>query len=227
MHARPFRRQSGFTMLELAVVLGIVVILAGLGAVSFSRFRPRANLAGTSAQLNALLHGARQNALATGRTTVVMFFPQFQNPSGGTGRVVVHEDPNFAFFNAAAPSANAQEWFRTYDPAQAPTSWISDLFEPIDLPRNVVFGNGGVAPAALTPPLNLIAVGTCTFCGALPDGRGAVAFDPRGRALFYGDVGNPLAVFGGSVALSSTEFTGHRLLVITTFNGSVKAIHTG
>lgn len=227
MHARTRQRQSGFTMLELAVVLGIVVILAGLAAVSLSRFRPRANLAGTSAQINALLHGARQNALATGRTTVVMFFPQFQNPSGGTGRVVVHEDPNFAFFNAAAPTANPQDWFRTYDPAQAPASWLSDLFEPVDFPRYVVFGTGGVAPAVLGAPLNLVPVGVCTFCGALPDGRGAVAFDPRGRALFYGDVGNPLAVFGGSVALSSTEFNGHRLLVITTFNGSVKAVHNG
>jgi type II secretory pathway pseudopilin PulG len=214
-------------MIELAVVMAIVVVLAGLAAVSFARVKPRANLAGVSAQLNALFHGARQNALATGRPTVVMFFPQFQNPSGGTGRVVVYEDPNFAFFNAAAPSANPQEWFRTYDPALAPTSWVSDIFETIDLPRNVVFGNGGLAPAALTAPLNLVPVGTCTFCGALPDGRGAVVFDPRGRALFYGDAGNPLAVFGGSVALASPDLVGHRLLVITTFNGSVKAIHNG
>jgi type II secretory pathway pseudopilin PulG len=214
-------------MLEVAVVMAISVVLAGLATVSYLRVRPRASLAGVTTQLNALLHGARQNALATGRPTVVMFFPQFQNPSGGTGRVVVYEDPNFTFFNAAAPSANPQEWFRTYNPAQAPTSWASDILETIDLPRNVVFGVGGLAPAALVAPLNLIPVGICTFCGALPDGRGAVAFDPRGRALFYGDAGNPLAVFGGSVALASPDLTGHRLLVITTFNGGVKAIHNG
>ena len=77
------RRNHGFTLLEMAVVLAIVVVLATLAAVALGRARPRANLATASNELYALFRNARQNAMTTGRNTVVMVFPQYQNPVGG------------------------------------------------------------------------------------------------------------------------------------------------
>lgn len=217
------RPGRGFTLIEIAVTLAVVAILAGLAAVGMQRMKPRANLSSTAAQLTALLNGARQNALSTGRNTVVMIFPQFANPGGGTGRVVLYEDGAFNFFSAsAAPN------FSGYDPANPLASGTLDVLETLDLPREVTFGLGGLAAPTLTAPYNLITAGTCSFCAASGDGRGAVVFDPHGRALFYQGNGAALTVMGGTLALQGPAYMpGHRMVVITTATGSVKAFNNG
>jgi prepilin-type N-terminal cleavage/methylation domain-containing protein len=214
-------RERGFTLIEMAVTMAIVVVLAGLAAVGMQRYKPRAGLASTAAQLTALLNAARQNALSTGNDTVVMFFTQVGNPLGGTGRVILYEDQTFNFFNGLViPNFGAQ------NPASsiAPNS-SSDAFETLDLPRGMSFGFGGVATPTLTAPYNLITAGSCSFCSA--SGRGAVVFDSRGRARFYNANGAPLAVAGGTVALQGSDVTGYRLVVITSTTGSIKAFNRG
>lgn len=210
--------------MELAVTMAIVVILAGLAAVGLSRFKPRAGLSSSAAELTALFNAARQNALATGRDTVVMIFPQFQNLAGGTGRVVLYEDGAFNFFSTTAvPNFSG---FSPSDPST--TAARGEVLETMDLPRDVTFGLGGLAAPALAAPYNLIAANYCSFCAAGGDGRGAVVFDPRGRALFYQASGSPLPVMGGTLALQGPAgMTGHRLLVITTTTGSVRTFNNG
>ncbi len=217
------RGSRGFTMVEVVVTVAIVGVLASLAAIGMDRYKPRANLSSTAAQLHALMRGARQNALATGRDTVVMFFPQFQNPLGGTGRVVIYEDGAGTFFSAgAAPN------FEAYDPAKAPAGERADVLEKLDLPRGITVGVGGLPVPALSPPYDRIAAGACTFCGALADGRGAVVFSPRGRAYFFGANGSPASVAGGSVALTGYPvIEGYRLLVISAGAGGIRAYHRG
>ncbi len=214
------RGERGFTLIEVAVTMAIVVVLAALAAVGMQRFKPRAGLASTTAELTALLNAARQNALSTGNDTVVMFFTQFGNPLGGTGRVILYEDPSFNFFSSATPN------FGAYDPASpiSPNS-SSDAFETLDLPRGMSFGFGGLATPTLTAPYNLITAGSCSFCSG--SGKGAVVFDSRGRARFFNANGAPLAVAGGTLALQGSDVDGYRFVVITSATGSVKAFNRG
>lgn len=219
------RRPSGrgFTLIEMAVTVAIVGVLAALAAVGMQRFKPRAGLASSAVQLTALLNAARQNALSTGNDTVVMFFTQFGNPLGGTGRVILYEDQMFNFFSGAA-SPNFGNVLTSPASPIAPNS-SSDAFETLDLPRGMSFGFGGVATPTLAAPYDLITAGSCSFCSST--GNGAVVFDSRGRARFYSANGAPLAIAGGTVALQGSDVAGYRLVVITSTTGSVKAFNRG
>ena len=221
------RAPRGFTLVELAVVLSIVLIVAGIAYASLSRQRPRALLASTTAELHSLVHGARQTALATGRDVVVMVFPRFASPSG-TGRVVVYEDGNFDFFTPAAPGGMD---FEAFDPTTRRTGSASQVLDVFDLPAGVTFGAPPGAPTSLPAPLNGIDVSLdCTFCGALSDHRGAIRFDTRGRASFHGANGAAPVVSGAALNLVSSgadAVRGQRTLVVTPVTGSLRVINNG
>jgi prepilin-type N-terminal cleavage/methylation domain-containing protein len=218
------RRAHGFTLLEVAVTMAIVGILAALAAIGMQRFKPRANLSSSASQLTALFNAARQNSLATGHDTVVMVFPQFQNPTGGTGRVVLYEDANYNFFSTTAiPNFSA---FNPADPTVMGAR--GEILETLDLPLNVTVGLGGFAAPTLAAPYNLVAASACSFCASGGDGRGAVVFNARGRALFYTASGAALAAWGGTVALQGpADMPGYRLVIVTSTTGSVRAINNG
>jgi len=211
-------------MVEVMVVLAIVAVLATLAAVGMARFRPRASLSSSAAQLTALFNAARQNSLATGHDTVVMVFPQYVNSAGGVGRVVLYEDAAYNFF-----STTATPNFTGFSPADPSTTWSrGEVLETLDLPLNVTVGLGGLAAPTLAAPYNHITASACSFCAASGDGRGAVVFDPRGRAFFYTASGAALAIWGGTLALQGPAGTsGYRMVIITTATGSVRAINNG
>ena len=148
MRKRP-TSPHGFTLVELAVVIAIVLVLAVLAWSNVWRLRPRAQLADATSELVALVHGARQHALATGRDVVVMVFPQHVG-AGSTGRVVVYEDAELTLFTPGA-SPN----FASYDADALPRGAQSDVIATYDLPRNIVLGpaTGAGAPSstATTP----------------------------------------------------------------------------
>jgi prepilin-type N-terminal cleavage/methylation domain-containing protein len=219
--------QRGFTLIELAVVLAIAAVIAALAWTNLWRLRPRAQLADASSELVALVHGARQHALATSND-VVMVFPQFAF-NGSTGRVIVYEDGNANFLTDGSPLN-----FGGYVPAVLRAGDRSSVVAQYDLPRNIVVGPalGGGAAAALPAPLAGIPVNIdCSFCRADGDRRGAIRFDSRGRAFFYSGntgAGGPAAnVVGGSLSLSAPEVGGQRTLIITSGTGSVTLRNQG
>jgi len=224
MHRRP-ESERGFTLVELAVTIAIVLVLAGLAWSGLSRLRPRARLADASSELVALVHGARQQALASGHDVVVMFFPQFAGPES-TGRVVVYEDGDFSLFNAAATPN-----FAGYDPATAAHGPRSDVVATYDLPPSVVIGpaTGAGFGAALPAPLDGIAIDLdCSFCATTSDRRGAIRFDSRGRASFFSTNGLPLAnQRGGTLSLAAPDVDGQRSLIVTSGTGSVSLRNQG
>ena len=216
------RRSRGFTLVELMVTVAIIAIVAALAYFGVARLRPRAELLTSAADLEALVRGARQNALSTGRDTVVMVFPQARNPRGGAGRVIVYEDAAHTFFGAVAPN------FDAFDPV-APGVPGDSLLGNLDLPLGITFGLGGAAAPVLDDPYKSIPVGLCSFCASTGDDRGAIAFDYRGRARFYPSCGAPLAVPGGTLALQGNQDLrgSFRLLVITTATGGVRSLSGG
>jgi prepilin-type N-terminal cleavage/methylation domain-containing protein len=222
---RPVR---GFTLVELVVTLAVVLILGALAWSNLGRLRPRARLADASSELVALVHGARQHALATGRDVVVMVFPAYAGPES-TGRVIVYEDGDQSLL-----SSTATPNFGNYDPNVLARGAQSDIVATYDLPRSIVLGpaTGVGASAALPAPLASIRVNVdCSFCKTGGDRRGAIRFDPRGRAFFYSDnTGNgqpAVGVQGGSLSLSAPEVGGQRTLVVTSGTGSVSLRQQG
>jgi prepilin-type N-terminal cleavage/methylation domain-containing protein len=217
--ARQHPRPRGFTVVELVTVVAIAAVLAALAYVSFGRLRPRARLADASNELVAIVHGARQHALATGNDVVVMVFPQFAGPDS-TGRVVVYEDGDFALFNASATPN-----FGGYDAVTPQAGPRSEVLVTYDLPRSVVVGPaaGAGAGSAMPAPLAGIPIDVdCSFCATSGDRRGAIRFDPRGRATFHAANGVPLAnQLGGTLSLVAPETDGQRSLVVTAGTGSV------
>jgi prepilin-type N-terminal cleavage/methylation domain-containing protein len=189
-------RASGFTLIEMLVTVAIIGIVATMVTVGFGRQKPRARLSGTAAELQALLYGARQNALATGHPMVVMVFPSFAPPgASGTGRILVYEDGDGTFFSGAAPVN-----FGTYLPAAELAGPKSQVVTTMDLSREVAVGpvDGRGAAAVMPAPFDRVPItAACTFCAG---DRGAIAFDPQGQASFYAGNGPPAFLDGGSIS---------------------------
>jgi len=225
---RTSAQSRGFTMVEMAVVLAIIAVLTAGGYIAISRQRPRSYLANTAADVHALLHGARLTAMANGHNVVVMVFPDLNTPGGGRGRLVLYEDGAFNFFSNAAP---AGENLDSYDPTLRRAGANSVVLEVLDLPRDVRVGptTGMGATAVLTAPLDGIAVNVaCGFCRAGGDRRGAILFDPRGRAWFYAQNGAPMALTqGASFSFFSPLIPGSRTVVITNATGAVRTFNNG
>jgi len=215
----------GFTLVEAVVAIAIALTLAMLAYSNFWRLRPRAHLSDASSELVALVHGARQQALATGHNVAVLVFPAYAG-TYGTGRVIVYEDGDFNLFSAAA-NPN----FTTLNPASPAHGPNSTIVATWDAPATVAIGplNGAGATAALPAPYATIPVNVdCSFCGNLADRRGAVVFDARGNATFYSNVGIALPnLTGGSLSLAAPDVAGQRTLLVTGATGSVSLWNQG
>jgi prepilin-type N-terminal cleavage/methylation domain-containing protein len=215
------RTQRGFTLIEAAVVMAIVVVLSGMAVASFSRQRPRANLTSAAAELQSMVHGARQQALTTGHDVWVMVFPQFVSNSG-TGRVIVVEDGSFNFIPAGVIAA--------YNPSVLSQGTQRTEVTTLDLPTGVVFGPATGQGAAATLPAPLAGIDVtkaCSFCSTTGDGRGAIRFDPKGRASFYAGATAQSVIGGASMSLNAPDIGKTWTLAVTSAAGAVQLLGGG
>jgi prepilin-type N-terminal cleavage/methylation domain-containing protein len=228
------RKQRGFTLIELMLVLAIVGIIAGIATYAMTRNRPRASLLGASIELRALLHQARQQALVSGDNVAVLVFPGVSGATGSLGRIVIYRDGLSNFFEAGSAVH-----FGAYDPialgagVDVNGKARSEVIGTFDLPRDVTFGpaQGLGASAVLPEPFKSIPVtAECTFCnGTGAARRGALVFDSRGRARFYKTDGKPEVVDGGSLSVTAPSLQGTtplvRLIAVTATTGSLQSIN--
>jgi prepilin-type N-terminal cleavage/methylation domain-containing protein len=234
------RVARGYTFIEILTVVVIIAVITGMAFSSWKLLRTRADLTTTAMEIQTAIQTARQQALASARDVVVMFFPSVGNGEGGFGRVVVLDDGEFppGGFMSGAGGANFCN-FNAISPGAAPRSRI---IASIDLPRGVLIGvPPPTTPIGISFPFTTVpapATG-CSFCDAGLV-SGAIRFDMTGKATFYrtcstGLGGGPLVVSGGSVALNAvrrtaggnvSEIRGTSLLYILP-TGLVRSFHGG
>jgi prepilin-type N-terminal cleavage/methylation domain-containing protein len=114
------RHERGFTMIELAVVLAIVAVLAGMGFFVARAGRANANMASAAYELAIRLTGQRAEALADGLDRIVVVVDAPDNDARNCGtfnsvsclRYFVLRNPTAAWtlnaFNPASPAVNAE-----------------------------------------------------------------------------------------------------------------------
>jgi hypothetical protein len=210
----------------MMVTIAIIGVIAALGYSNLGRLRPRATLATTAADLSSLLHDARMSAVASGQDVSVLVFPSAVGQTGTRGRIIVYQDGNFDFY-----STTATVRFGTYDPLAPVAGSASQVLVTYDLPSGIVIGPtaGLGAAAALPAPLDPVDVTkACAFCDAGSTPRGAIRFDPRGRARFYDAAGQKTATgfaTGGAFAISSSEVVGAKGLAVVASTGAVRLIN--
>lgn len=218
-------RPRGFTLIEMAVVLGIAAILGGLAYSGLRLQRRRADINNTASELYSLLHGARQSALATGREVVVMLFPNHVTRDG-TGRVIVYEDGDGDLLGTASPT------FPGYAPGTLTHGARSDIITTFDFPANVSVGPsmGRGSSATLPEPLAAVPVNVdCSFCaGTGTARRGAIRYFPDGSASFHGADGTSVTTssttVGESFSIRSSEVAGIFTLTILRLSGAVQTM---
>jgi prepilin-type N-terminal cleavage/methylation domain-containing protein len=197
------RPARGFTLLEIMVVVAIVGVITYLAVASWRALHARTALSDAAMEIQSTLRQARQEALANGRDTAVLFYPQQVTGYGARGRVISVLDGDGGFMDGT----NAAGWtFCVYDPVKQTSGPHSKILNTQELPRGVTFGPPTAAIGVDFPFTNVplpTATG-CTFCGAGLV-SGAIRFDMRGQATFYSTCGAALnAPNGASIALNST-----------------------
>ena len=215
---KSLQAERGVTLLELVVVVAIVAILGTVVLVNVTRARPRATLLSATTDLQGLIHGARQAALASGHDVIVMLFPE--RAENRPPRVVVIEDPSFAFMSGGGALD-----FDGYDP-EVLAYPEGGRVEYLDLPAGVEVGPATGLGSALPEPLNAIDVGVaCSFCStdSSNDRRGAIRFDSRGAATFYSENGTkrPSGV-GASFTVTDRSIGQRNTFVILSSTGLVQ-----
>ena len=195
--------QRGFTLIELAVTVAIVGILAGITAVGVTGLRPKAQLRDAISQISAILQTARDRAMADNAAVWVGYLPP-ATPTGDA-KVVVYRDWNLNFdpttnTTLAAVKATAAADVET---GSCPGTCRRDEVETIlDIPSRI----RGVAPTTFTAVgslsdaykwwgSNIASVTTavspgCSFCQATYGKNGWLEFLPDGRVRVAQPPGN-------------------------------------
>jgi hypothetical protein len=222
----------------MAVVIGIIIVVTVLAWDLMRRGRFRADFDSTSAEIQSLIHQARQEALTYGNQVAVMVFPQYASGASSGRIVVVRDDSTNMFLDSTSTALT----FATYDPSvlAAPANGTGGtVVTSLDLPVNVQVGPlTGSGEAALPFPYGSITVNVdCSFCGASGDRRGAIVFDGRGKSTFWNVVGanmqlDPASASGGSFTIYSTILPvggtfSTSTFIITSPQGMVRTFHNG
>lgn len=194
MRARRLR-PAGFTLVEMAVVTGIVAVLAALSLVAIGGWKARSEWASSGNDLVARLKEARTKAFGHGAPTVFVL-------QRSTGRYWLLLDPNADFQLTSFDPAN---------PAPAPDT----LLGAFELTPSSIGPAGGYGTALPTPWAWVPAADPCTLCGT--GDFGAIVFRDDGAA----EVSGPLRE-GASFTIYAPGRP-RRTIAVASLTGSIES----
>lgn len=199
-------RASGFTLVEMMMVVAIVGVLAMLAAAGYERLGQRAALQNATFDLQGSLSWARSRAIERGSNVWVIIYPQGKRnaATGGKGAYFVYEDLTMRFASPGQPTFGYDD-FR-----------IDNSFNPIDTEGQLLqtrymedYKGGAISFARMgtttfaAPFSGLTPVVACSVCvGA--GSRGAMVFTGDGTVRFYDGAGALLSLGDVSLALGNT-----------------------
>jgi prepilin-type N-terminal cleavage/methylation domain-containing protein len=195
-------RQSGLTLIEIVVVLGIIAVLTLLAGPSFTRWQDDQRAKAAARAGADLLLLARSEAIRTGNQYVVFFGPPGTTDPDGTA--ILNVDGGYAPMLALAdgPSATANcridagEDFETIEAVRG-LSW--------GVANATVRAPGDNGTAAFTPPQS----SGSTFADSGGTPRDWVMFRPDGMPVVFDASGGDCGVTGitgtGGAALYITN----------------------
>jgi Tfp pilus assembly protein FimT len=150
---------QGFSVIELAVVVGIVVTLAVISAPVMSGYSPTYNSKKAARQIVSQMQLARIHSIRNRVNTVVVFYPENFIPAEQANSFLIYEDTN--------------------------NDWIQDSGENVIVQRTYMPRNVNMISATFT--LNGSGEATETFCGGF-DSQGLAARKKDSVVYVTGDV---------------------------------------
>ena len=197
-------RRSGFTLLEMMVVVAIISILSAMAAMTAQEIGSRNAIQNAASDISTILQNARARAEQKGSDVYVIVYPRMTKAgalTGGKGALFVYEDYNGDFLtgSGACNSTVNDCSFASFTPPSAiyPLGSSKDkLVQALyldDYPKqNVQFGK----LSTLTWTLPFTSIGTsadtngCTFCTS---GKGVIVFTGEQQLRFLNNTGAPVA----------------------------------
>jgi type II secretion system protein H len=194
------RASSGFTLIELVVVVAIMGILTAFAVPSFTRYRNREEAKEVAARVAGVLRNTRALAMKQGIPHFILFNPDAGQPEI-LARVVRDIDGDY--------QVDVGELVRDFSVRQLGTSPVTpynngspDLVSPfgtaLRAPNDTAAGTLAAVVNGASFPIDTVATVTHTT----PTRLAAIGFTPRGLCV---PVDNPSAVGGASGAFYVTD----------------------
>jgi len=216
-HAKPARharRERGFTLLEILVVLAILGVLTGMAVVAFDAVGRRGALQNATFDFQNAMMSARTRAVSRGYPVWVVLYPKANRAglNGGLGAFIVVEDRNSEYMRT--PSGLFALPLVTNVVGE--TGTVSAVYFLEDYNKKVRFetltpGRVGLFSA----PFQTLAAQTCSFCSDTASMAGAIGFFPNGSARFVDGRGDYASATNQSMALRSLEGRNQQLFAIS------------
>lgn len=198
--------RRGVTLIELAIVLGIIAILMGLSVASLQAVRSRASFSGSTTEVVSELKRARMESFSRGTYTAFII------------DTTTHQWWGIQTTNAFT--------LGTFTPASC-TAPLCTMISSGRLPTDITFGPTAGYGVALPAPLSGIPTAPaanpryCSFCAAA-GGRGSILFAPGGGAIFSA---GPTGVLGQQLTMTQTRdnVTRRKVVAIVERTGLIEA----